>query len=202
MTNQFQPKDAKSHLEQAGLYVHWTEKSYSEIRGGAKTVIDPDGTKIVIDPFRIILEGQSWLALLRGPYQDITVIHTSKQLKEVVMAVEAFFNLYESQEIRYTEFVETLATLQYRGIVTLIDSSIKTPTIIAFCTEELKVDKRYEFMLQNAPLAERSKTYRIYPYQSQWAIDSPNSNDSSSLKIVSDIDQATAFLIDLCSRAK
>ncbi len=202
MKDQLQLEDAKNRLKQAGLYARLVKDLDNTIRGGAKVSTSSKGIQLTVDPFMIELEGQSWVASLDGPYHGGTIIHISAYLIEVVMAVEAFFSLNESRIVDYKDFAKTIYDLQNKGIFSMIDSSIETPALRAFCTEQVRVEDPWVFMVQHASLIDKSKGYRIYPYQNQWAIDSPNPNDTSMLKIVPDISKASEFLLDLCGRTK
>lgn len=195
-----QLEEAVNYLENIDIKIKSYPDTNAPIRGGSSLIpLDDEGQTLVEDPFHIKREGHLWLVTIFKPVAHI--IYASEELRNAVFAVENLYRLTEKQTDKYRALTFELVNLQYNGIVTTVTSSRETPAILASCTEREIVEDRFAFMLHHVHLVEKTKPYRIYPYQGRWAIDSPNPNDPSPLKIVQDVSKAAEYLIDLCGRA-
>ncbi len=187
--------EAVQHLEKAGIKAWSYPGTKWPVRGGTRFTTIEEGT-LVQDLFRIEREKHLLLVTIfvYGPH----IIHASRDLQNAVYAVENLYKLSQRQKERYREVTDALVYLQYKGIVATVSATLDAPAILAICTEQDKVEERFEFMLQHS-LMDRDKetnAYRIFPYQDEWAVDSPD--DPAPLKITPDINEAVEFLGDLC----
>lgn len=191
--------EAVQHLAKVEI----TAKSYPgtnmPIRGGTRFTTIEEGT-LVHDLFRIEREKHLWLVTIFQP--DAHIIHASQDLQNAVYALENLYKLTQRQEDSYHDVTFALVYLQHKGFIATVASTLDRPAILAVYTQQDNVEDRFEFMLHHSLIGQAEDTIacRIYPYHDEWAVDSPNPDDRTPLKIAPDIKTAAEFLIDLSGK--
>ena len=197
-TNNMTLDEAKAYLEGIDLIVGMNPDVELKIRGSVRQTYirknDDFPIKHVGGIFDIRLDEEVWIAILMMGF-----VSAEQSLRRIVYAVENFFKLTERQEENYQVVGYALAILQGHGIAAVVNSDLANPGILAVPTSQTWVENGYNFMLENAHLAQQSPEYRIYPKEGQWVVQSLV-DKSVSPEIFPDIEQAAQVLLKWCGR--